>query len=300
MAQRRRRRRWRPVHGVLLFGILCLATGFGVGSLGRQVLYSSVRRLLRLKSGSSGPAAAPVSTSTSLPSLGHPGLGRGTKEAGFVTTPPPVDRPQVPVGTLPTAALINVAPKDQYPQFPNGCEVTSLAMLLTAVGHPYSKVTLAKEMPVDLTKRIMGSGWTIKYWGNPNVGFVGQVIKKYDGYGIYHGPMFKFLNHILPGRAVDLTGEHFSAILAWVARGTPVEAWTTTTFAPTNYWVTWQSPEGPVHATPYEHAVLIVGYDSTQLFVNNPLTGAKAEPVNRAQFIRSWVQLGRQAITVRP
>ena len=90
-----------------------------------------------------------------------------------------VSRPNpkaAPVKTLPASFLIHVAPKDQYPQLPNGCEVTSLAMLMTFAGHPVSKMTLAREIPKDptklsLTSYINASGQTVHrvvYWGNPN------------------------------------------------------------------------------------------------------------------------------------
>ncbi len=208
---------------------------------------------------------------------------------------------------FPTHYLIHVPPLDQYPQLPNGCEVTSLTMLMTAVGHPMNKMTLAQEMPKDPTRLVLTSTTNangqvvhhVKYWGNPNVGFVGSVYQSGEGYGIYHGPMFHFLNQLLPGRAEDLTGDSFSTLLHHVAQGIPVEAWTTTTFQPTNDWVTWQSPEGPVTATPLEHAVLIVGYGPGTLYVNNPLNGEAAEKVPEGPFIQSWRQLGKQAITVK-
>lgn len=234
----------------------------------------------------------------------------GTSHAGPKPSAKPAPRvsktSQAPTA-LPTSFLIHVPAKDQYPQLPNGCEVTSLAMLMTAVGHPVSKMTLAAEMPVDPTKLVIGTSTTssgqvvhtTEYWGNPNVGFVGNVYKAGYGYGIYNGPMYKFLNKLLPGRAENLTGKPFSDILAHVARGIPVEVWTTTTFQPTTDWVTWNSPEGLVKATPYEHAVLIVGYAPGYLYINNPLNGEAAQKVAEGPFVQAWHQLGHQAITVR-
>jgi uncharacterized protein YvpB len=205
--------------------------------------------------------------------------------------------PAVPKA-LPASVVLQVPPQDQLPEFKNGCEVTSLSMLLTAVGHPVSKGDLAREQPHDSTPLVLGPHGTVQFWGNPNVGFVGSVSD--FGYGIYHGPLSKLLNQILPGRAEDLTGKPFTEDLAAVASGRPVVVWTTSTFEPTNDWVTWQSPEGPVHATWEEHAVLLVGYDATHLYVNNPLTGQAAEPVNRDDFLAAWKQLGQQALTVTP
>ena len=203
------------------------------------------------------------------------------------------------LGPLPVAALLNVRPQDQYPKLPNGCEVTSLSMLLSAVGHPVSYLTLAKEQPYDPTKRIVQNGKVV-FWGNPNVGFVGSVYQAGLGYAIYHGPLVRFLDRILPGRALDLTGKPFADIERVVADGTPVVLWTTTTFQPTNEWGLWNSPKGPVRFTPLDHTVLMVGYDRTQVFINNPLNGAKAEAIPIRPFLESWNQLGDQAITVKP
>jgi uncharacterized protein YvpB len=192
---------------------------------------------------------------------------------------------------LPPTALIDVAPQDQFPGLPNGCEVTSLSMLLSAVGHPVSRFVLAADMPRDPTPRVLGPNGTI-------LSFVGHVRDLYDGYGIYHRPLLTLLDRVLPGQGVDLTGHPFTDILRYVAAGRPVEVWTTITFHPTNQWITWQSPEGPVRATLLEHAVLVVGYDRNQLFVNNPYNGEQAEPIALAPFLASWRQLGSQAITV--
>ncbi len=223
-----------------------------------------------------------------------------------VTTSPSAKRPTVSK-TIPSSYLMHVPAQSQFPQLANGCEVTSLSMLLTGVHHPVSKLTLAQEMPkakapLQLTQTTNAQGQKVNKvvsWGNPNVGFVGNVYKAGEGYGIYNGPMMKLLNEVLPGRAVNLTNKPFSAILAHVAQGTPVEVWTTLTFKPTNNWVTWNSPQGPVHATPLEHAVIIVGYSPHYLYINNPWTGQADEKVAKAPFIGAWNQLGDQAITVK-
>ncbi len=273
----RRRRKVRPRWGGLAIVAVLVAAGYGVAD-----------RLL----GAPHPTAR--TASQSIAPKTRPAKRR---------VPPSHHRP----APLPSRVLIHVAGIDQYPQLPNGCEVTSLTMLMASVGHPVSKMTLASEMPKDPTQLVLSSttnaaGQTVhhvEYWGNPNVGFVGSVYQAGEGYGIYHGPMTKFLNQLLPGRAEDLTGSSFHTILEHVAAGIPVEVWTTTTFQPTTDWVTWQSPEGPVTATPLEHAALLVGYGPGVLYVNNPLNGEAAQKIPEAPFLKSWDQLGKQAITVK-
>jgi uncharacterized protein YvpB len=216
------------------------------------------------------------------------------------------DRPQILQAMMrkpiPDSALIHLPAMSQMPQLRNGCEITSLSMLLTYVGHPVSKMALAAEEPRDETPLVTDkSTKKILYWGNPNIGFVGSVGgQKKWGYGIYHGPLTQLVNEYLPKRGLDLTGAPFQTLESIVAGGTPVEIWDTSTFAPTTDWVTWQSPEGPVHATFYEHAVLMVGYDQNFVFINNPLNGKAAQRVPIAPFIKAWEQLGQQAVTVAP
>ncbi|MDA8145257.1 MAG: C39 family peptidase [Thermaerobacter sp.] len=278
MTRRRRRQRRLRVGRLVQLGLV-----LGVGILAAHYVAA----------GGAAPRGAPPSV-----------VARTYSRPPTVTAP---SRSVSSAGRLPASAMIRVPAQSQYPQLPNGCEVTSLSMLLNAVGHPVSKLVLAREEPTDPTPLVLNvyhrpDGQVlhvVKSWGNPNRGFVGKVNVKNYGYGIYHGPLTELLSRIMPGRAADLTGQPFSAVLAQVARGVPVVAWTTLDFRPTSDWVTWQSPEGPVHATPLEHAVLVVGYDHDHIFVNNPANGRQAQAVDRGAFIRSWKQLGSQAITVR-
>lgn len=201
---------------------------------------------------------------------------------------------------LPPSVMIQVPVQSQLPQLPNGCEVTSLSMLLTAVGHPVSRFTLANEITKDPTPLVKNSLGTIVEWGNPNVGFVGDMAKV--GFAVYHGPVAALINQILPNQAVDLTGHSFDDILHTLAAGTPVEVWTNQYFVPLpeSKFTTWQSPTGPVHTTFYEHAVLLVGYDDNHLYIDNPLGGIQNQAVNKQDFIESWKQMGSQAVTVAP
>ncbi len=222
---------------------------------------------------------------------GAPGATMTTSAANTAFPPHALQQPH------PKPVLLCVAPLSQKPELQNGCEVTSLAMLLTAVNRPVDKMTLAKMQPQDPTPLVRDKSGKILKWGNPNRGFVGKVDGY--GYGLYHEPAVSLLNHIVPGQAVDLTGQPFSVLTQTVDRGVPVVVWTTATFHPTLSWVTWESPDGPVRATFQEHAVLLVGYDPHFVYVNDPLTGKAAQRLNRSSFIAAWRQLGRQAVTLK-
>jgi uncharacterized protein YvpB len=198
---------------------------------------------------------------------------------------------------LAPSALLTVQAQSQYPELYNGCEVTSLSMLLDAAGHPVDKIQLAESIAKDPTPEIKDDNGNIQSWGDPNRGFVGDITGGNPGYGVYHQPVFDLLNQIMSGSAMDLTGHSFTDLLQQVSSGVPVIVWTTTDFQPTHDWITWQSPDGLIHATLDEHVVLLVGYNDHQVFVNDPQDGSQAKPVDRSAFQASWEQLGRQAVT---
>lgn len=184
------------------------------------------------------------------------------------------------------------------PELDNGCEVVSLSMLLQHAGKPVSRLQLAQEVAKDPTPIQTDERGRIIYWGDPNVGFVGDITGKQKGYGVYHGPLTQLLNRHLPGKAQDLSGNNFDKVLESISSGHPVVAWTTSFFDTTKDWVYWNSPTGQVGATFHEHAVLIVGFNKKTVEINDPLDG-KRKRVSREQFRRSWEMMGKQAVTYR-
>ncbi|WP_018132228.1 C39 family peptidase [Effusibacillus pohliae] len=212
---------------------------------------------------------------------------------------PPQQNGAAPKPQAASKVEIQVPGQSQEPEYYNGCEVTSVSMLLTAAGHPMDKTELADRIAKDSTPQVVDENGAIISWGDPNVGFVGDITGQQPGYGVYHGPVAKMLNSILPNGAEDLTGRPFDEILGRVAAGKPVIVWTTVDFQPTSGWVKWQGPNGPVKATFDEHAVLLVGYDDQHVFVNDPLDGSAGKAVDRNSFTTAWEQLGKQAVTFK-
>lgn len=212
---------------------------------------------------------------------------------------PPANKPSAgahpPEGKLAEEALLEAPLLNQYPELPRGCEVTSLAMLLQYKGLNVDKLELAEEMPRDDTPIDWNPDGTIRYWGNPNTGFVGDITLKSKGFGIYHLALYDLLKKHVPS-AVDLTGQGFDRILRQVAKGVPVLVWTTVQFDEPTSWVEWDSPDGPVRTTYQEHAVLLVGYGKDYVVVNDPLKGATVR-ANRGDFEESWEALGKQALS---
>src|SRR5665811_2281455 len=240
-----------------------LALTIGISAVPAAGIHPSVAQ-------SSSPTISRIGPSPSVAQPGTPVPTPIPTKAIAIPSPAASDD-FVPIGSV----LLSVPTQSQLPTLPNGCEVTSLSMLLTAWGRQVDKDVLAREQPTDPTSPVFsgppGDFYSISRWGDPNTAFVGDV--EGYGYGIYHAPLARLLNSKTQGHALDLTGRPFSEILARLRLGRPVVVWTTSTFAPTTLWVTWTTSTGPFRATPFEHAVLLVGYTRDKIIVNNPLTG---------------------------
>lgn len=202
--------------------------------------------------------------------------------------------------TFEESALLDVPLSRQLPELPRGCEVTSLAMLLNYAGVDVNKMELAQYVKKDETPYRIQNGKV--HFGNPHNGFVGDMYSlSKQGYGVYHKPIFDLASTYLPDKAVDITGMPTDLLFYYVGKGSPVWVITNTDYKelPPSSFVTWETPEGPIDITYKEHSVVITGYNQDYIFFNDPLAGVKDRKAPRDEFINAWVQMGRQAITLR-
>lgn len=195
--------------------------------------------------------------------------------------------------------LLNAPIISQKPELYNGCEVCSLVMLLQYSGIKVDKMTLARKITKDKTPIVLDKRGHITMWGDPNVGFVGDITGKAMGYGVHVSPMIELLERYLPGRSVNLTSQSFDKILNSIDKKRPVIMWVTVDFAPSNNFICWRKNGRTVKVTFKEHAVLLVGYDQNYCYINNPYNGMKNQKIKREIFIRNWTSMGRMAISYR-
>jgi len=108
---------------------------------------------------------------------------------------------------------------------------------------------------------------------NPYLGFRGNVDGPPGGikdYGVYAGPILEALNaHGLKARPVEGGSE---GIKAAIARGNPVVAWITYN-CQVSTPVTRTVDGQVVRLVPYQHTVVITGYDGSGVWANDPLDG---------------------------
>ena len=196
--------------------------------------------------------------------------------------------------TMKQEQKLNVPLENQMPDLPNGCEVTSLSMLMNYYGIKVSKNALAET--IQHVDSFTDGG---KYRGNPHQGFVGHMTIANAGWCVYNEPLYnvarKYTSHI-----ENITGSDFLSLLKLVSNGHPVMIITTTTFNKVNNMQTWDTNTGKVNVTPSSHACVITGYSKPKkvVYVNNPY-GYKNQPVNWKNLQASYNQQGRQALYIR-
>jgi uncharacterized protein YvpB len=196
--------------------------------------------------------------------------------------------------TMKQEQKLNVPLENQMPDLPNGCEVTSLSMLMNYYGIKVSKNELAET--IQHVDSFTDGG---KYRGNPHQGFVGHMSIANAGWCVYNEPLYnvarKYTSHI-----ENITGSDFLSLLKLVSIGHPVLIITTTTFNRVNDMQTWDTNTGKVNVTPSSHACVITGYSKPKkvVYVNNPY-GYKNQPVNWKNLQASYNQQGRQALYIR-
>jgi len=178
------------------------------------------------------------------------------------------------------------------PRLYNGCEVTSLTMLMNYAHINVTKNQLGTQLAsVPLT-------YDNGEHGNPNYGFVGDITGDNPGLGVYHEPIYK-LAKTQTSHVKDLTGSSFETVIKQLELGRPVWTITTASFAPVSTMQTWETPQGSVKVTYDMHSVAIVGFNRTKklIYINNPY-GYKQQAVSWSNFKAAYNQMGKQAIVL--
>lgn len=187
----------------------------------------------------------------------------------------------------------------QKPELKNGCEVTSLAMLLQYTGINVDKITLAQEIKKDKTPLELDKEGNIKTWGNPNDGFVGDITGENKGFAVYPNPMIELMEQYMPERVVNLTNQPFDILIKSIDLKKPVIAWITVDFKLPDKYQEWKKNDQKIKASLDEHAVLLTGYDKNNCYINNPYNGLKNQQVNKDTFKSIWSAMGSMAISYK-
>ncbi len=200
-----------------------------------------------------------------------------------------------------TPNRLDVPTLSQKPELMRGCEVTSLAMFLSyCLDVKIIKMSVADRLIMDLSDYDDSQGW-VKF-GNMHRGFVGSLTdRSKPGLGVYIEPIHEMASEYIEEGLVDITGAGLDQMLYFLSKGSPVLVITPMTYTAIteNQTEHWETPWGFMEVTYKEHAVVLVGYDETYVYFNDPLTGSTSKR-SREQFAAGLDSMGRQGLTVWP
>lgn len=183
----------------------------------------------------------------------------------------------------------------QNPELMRGCEVTSLAMLLHFVGIDVNKMELAQNITYEPFQQ---NGMM----GDMKKGFVGDM-KTFQnpGLGVYVGPIIELAEQYVPAkRIINLSETNPESLYEHIDKGFPVWTLTNALFKelPAKEFRVWNTEDGKTNVTYQQHSVVLTGYDENYVYVNDPLQQNKNRKLNRTDFEKAWIQMGRQAMTI--
>lgn len=192
--------------------------------------------------------------------------------------------------TVPNRQL-NVNYIGQYPNMPNGCEITSLTMLMNYNGYNVSK----ENMDSFLKK----TGFTN---ADPNKAYIGSPYK--NGYYCYAQPITDAANEYFKKMGVstnakDKTGMSILGVLSNVVIWKkPVAVWYTLDDKAPEYGSGKYTDQNGKENRLYSnlHCVVVEGTNMGKVKVVDPIKGKRE--INVLQFTKLYYQMGQRAVVI--
>ena len=189
----------------------------------------------------------------------------------------------------------------QSPELPNGCEVTSLAMLLNSASYPVDHLDLYENyLPTQ--------GFT--YQGGQRLGpspeeyYVGDATSQSGGWYCFEGPIIQAGNAFLSdagsdAQVVSVTGLSREELEDYALDGVPLAIWVTLGYADPAYAssFTWTLPDGSTYVLYSNlHCVVLSGMESGLFQVADPIYGENS--IDPDVLWDCFESMGQRAILV--
>ena len=212
----------------------------------------------------------------------------------------PEQRPSQDVTTTPNKLISNVPTIHQFPQFPTGCESVATVMALNYFGNP---ITVEQFVDAFLpTSRDFYVESGMNFGPSPYEYFIGNP-KSSASYGCMAPVIEKALRACVDDSYTvsNLTDTSLEELCdQYIDNDIPVILWATINMLETNPKNSWYLSDGTRFTWPgNEHCMLLVGYDDTQYYFNDPYTG-KLVAYDKTLTKDRFAELGRQAVAVFP
>ena len=173
------------------------------------------------------------------------------------------------------------------------CEIAALRMVLSYRGITVDEDALLQKIGFD------PNGKNGNVWGNPYVGFVGNIKGKQmvNGYGVYWEPIARAANNYRYSKSFE--NWTINNLTESIQKSTPVIVWISIAGRQPTIWLT---PTGDrIKAVSDEHAVVVTGFSGppnnpTQIIVNDPLIGEAFW--SRESFEKKWASFSNSGVLV--
>lgn len=175
------------------------------------------------------------------------------------------------------------------------CEITALKMVLNYYGVEVKEQDLLNSLPFAVKEPRSKEN----IWGDPNIGFVGNIDGKMPntGYGVYEKPIAELASKYR--KAEILNEATLDKVLAHALNGRPVIIWGV---VGSGRDISWKTKEGKdIKAVFGEHTKVIVGFSGTvsdprSIYLMDPIYGRVK--VSKDKFLKDWAVLDNKAVVV--
>ena len=196
---------------------------------------------------------------------------------------------------LPIRSAVHLNVPYHHQEHRLSCEVASLLMVLNYRGVKVTETELIRQLPVSDP----GPRHRDNVWGDPNLGFVGNIngFMPDVGYGVYEQPIYDLANRYRPARV--MTDGSINQLIVELNEGNPIVAWIV---VGPDRDISWKTPEGKVIDAKFgEHVQVVIGYTGQSispelLILLDPAYGEVRLPVK--DFLRNWEVMGKRAVVV--
>lgn len=184
------------------------------------------------------------------------------------------------------------------------CNVTAVAMALSYKGAASSEMGVYNGMAKDNTPCTKNPDGSIKTWGDPHSGYVGDINGggSCGGYGVYWSPLVGYIQGRGRGAKV-YSGWSVSGIAKEIENGNPVVLWGQNGLAAA-YDKSWQTPGGKhIYAINGMHSMVAVGYigpssNPSHIIFNDPWRGRRTLTASDVLYGPAWAYFNRTAVVV--
>ena len=239
------------------------------------IISAALITLLTLHGRSIAVEKQPAANDMLLSTRSNPRATTATVSTTETETPITTEEPYFRGISTKDYVTLDVELVSQYPEYPSGCELISLTMLLNYYGYDISKSEIINNY------LITGSNFVESYSGSVYSSggcFAPAIVKMANKFLEDHGNKYK---------ALDLTGTELSDLYKYLEEGSPAMVWCTIGL---DYgWSTGgQTYNGKVYEfNGLEHCVVLSGYNSKDNTVTlcDPIDGVKTVSVERFEPI---------------